>query len=189
MDSLPTFDCRGWHYVFQCYSPWQRWPASPLTRKHNGRGPRITVSMNSGSWWWTGRPGVLRFMGSQRVGHDWATELNWTKRRYCTLGQEKALCIPTAMKLGDGERIELAKPLRMETVGWLWTNVEMQTKLPHGIWRPNWEFWFPIKQGIMIQTTSNSQPKLIKLGARCKERDAQSQEETYPQNFWERQWI
>ena len=32
-----------------------------------------------GSWWWTGRPGVLRFMGSQRVGHDWATELNWTE--------------------------------------------------------------------------------------------------------------
>ena len=31
-----------------------------------------------GSWWWTGRPGVLRFMESQRVGHDWATELNWT---------------------------------------------------------------------------------------------------------------
>ena len=34
--------------------------------------------MNSGSWWWTGRPGVLQFMGSQRVGHDWATELNWS---------------------------------------------------------------------------------------------------------------
>ena len=34
--------------------------------------------VNSGSWWWTGRPGVLRFMGSQRVGHDWVTELNWT---------------------------------------------------------------------------------------------------------------
>ena len=33
--------------------------------------------VNSGSWWWTGRPGVPRFMGSQRVGHDWATELNW----------------------------------------------------------------------------------------------------------------
>ena len=31
--------------------------------------------INSGSWWWTGRPGVLRFMGSQRVRHDWATEL------------------------------------------------------------------------------------------------------------------
>ena len=35
------------------------------------------VWVDSGSWWWTGRPGVLRFMGSQRVGHDWATELNW----------------------------------------------------------------------------------------------------------------
>ena len=33
----------------------------------------------SGSWWWTGRPGVLRFMTSQRIGHDWATELNWTE--------------------------------------------------------------------------------------------------------------
>ena len=36
------------------------------------------VWVNSGSWWWTGRAGVLWFMGSQRVGHNWATELNWT---------------------------------------------------------------------------------------------------------------
>ena len=36
------------------------------------------VWVNSGHWWWTGRPGVLRFMGLQKVGHDWATELNWT---------------------------------------------------------------------------------------------------------------
>ena len=35
------------------------------------------VWVNSGSWWWTGKPGVLRFMGLQRVGHDWVTELNW----------------------------------------------------------------------------------------------------------------
>ena len=48
---------------------WDGWMASPT---------RWTwVWVNSGSWWWTGRPGVLRFMGSQRVGHDWATELNW----------------------------------------------------------------------------------------------------------------
>ena len=33
------------------------------------------VWVNSGSWWWTGWPGVLRFIGSQRVGHDWATDL------------------------------------------------------------------------------------------------------------------
>ena len=31
------------------------------------------------SWWWTGRPGMLQFMGSQRVGHNWATKLNWTE--------------------------------------------------------------------------------------------------------------
>ena len=37
------------------------------------------IWVNSGRWWWTGRPGVLRFMGSQRVGHDWATELNWRR--------------------------------------------------------------------------------------------------------------
>ena len=36
------------------------------------------IWVDSGSWWWTGRPGVLWFMGSQRVGHDWETELNWT---------------------------------------------------------------------------------------------------------------
>ena len=44
----------------------------------------ITDSMNMGlselqEWWWTGRPGVLWFMGPQRVGHNWATELNWTE--------------------------------------------------------------------------------------------------------------
>ena len=35
------------------------------------------VWVNSGSWWWTGRPGMLQFMESQRVGHDWVTELDW----------------------------------------------------------------------------------------------------------------
>ena len=33
------------------------------------------VWAGSGSWWWTGKPGVLQSMGSQRVGHDWGTEL------------------------------------------------------------------------------------------------------------------
>ena len=53
---------------------WDGWMASPT---------RWTwVWVNSGGWWWTGRPGVLRFMGWQRVGHDWATELNWTECIY-----------------------------------------------------------------------------------------------------------
>ena len=37
------------------------------------------VWVSSGSWWWTGRPGVLQSLGLQRVGHDWETELNWTE--------------------------------------------------------------------------------------------------------------
>ena len=37
------------------------------------------VSVNSRSWWWTGRLGVLWFMGSQRVGQDWATDLIWSE--------------------------------------------------------------------------------------------------------------
>ena len=36
------------------------------------------VWVSSGCWWWTGRPEVLQIMGSQRVRHDWATELYWT---------------------------------------------------------------------------------------------------------------
>ena len=39
------------------------------------------VWINSESWQWTGRPDVLQSMGSQRVGHDWGTELNWGKVR------------------------------------------------------------------------------------------------------------
>ena len=50
---------------------WDGWMAS-LTRW-------TWVWMNSGSWWWTERPGVLWFTGSQRVRHDWATELNWRR--------------------------------------------------------------------------------------------------------------
>ena len=46
---------------------WDGWMASPTWW--------TWVQVNSGSWWWTGRPGVLRFLGSQR-----ATELNWTER-------------------------------------------------------------------------------------------------------------
>ena len=48
---------------------WDGWMAS-LTQ-------RIWVWVYSWSWWWTGRPGMLQSMRSQRVGHDWATELNW----------------------------------------------------------------------------------------------------------------
>ena len=38
--------------------------------------------VNSRSWWWTGKPGMLQSIGSQRVGHDWATELNSTEASF-----------------------------------------------------------------------------------------------------------
>ena len=47
------------------------------------------VWVNSGSWWWTGRPGMLQSMGLQRVGHDWATELNRTGKREQKKEKEK----------------------------------------------------------------------------------------------------
>ena len=54
-------DDRGW-------DDWMAWPT------------RWTwIWVDSGSWWWTGKPGVMQFMGLQRVGHDWVTELNWTE--------------------------------------------------------------------------------------------------------------
>jgi len=49
---------------------WDGWMASPMQW--------TSVWVNSGSWWWTGRPGLLQSMGSQSVGHNWVTELNWT---------------------------------------------------------------------------------------------------------------
>ena len=39
----------------------------------------MSLNKYSGSWWWTERPGALKSMGLQRVGHDWVTELNWTR--------------------------------------------------------------------------------------------------------------
>ena len=48
---------------------WSGWMASPTWW--------TWIWVSSGSWWWTEKPGMLQSMGSQRVGHDWATELNW----------------------------------------------------------------------------------------------------------------
>ena len=62
---------------------WDGWMAS-LTQ-------RTWVCINSGSWWWTGRPGMLWSMGSQRVGHNWVTELNWSWTHWyvCATGRNE----------------------------------------------------------------------------------------------------
>ena len=53
---------------------WDGWMASPTWW--------TWVWVNSRSWWWTGRPGVLQSMGPQRIGYDWVTERNWSHREY-----------------------------------------------------------------------------------------------------------
>ena len=53
---------------------WDGWTASPTRR--------TWVWVSSKTWWWTGRPGVLQSMGSRKVRHDWATELNWTESSF-----------------------------------------------------------------------------------------------------------
>ena len=55
---------------------WDGWMASPTQW--------TWVWANSGSWWWTGRPGVLQSLWSQRVGHDWVTDMNWTLNMFST---------------------------------------------------------------------------------------------------------
>ena len=60
---------------------WEGWMASPTQW--------TWVWASSGSWWGTGRPGLLQSMGWQRVGHHWVTELNWEMVR---LSEYNALC-------------------------------------------------------------------------------------------------
>jgi len=74
--------------LLSCFN--SRWERKREKERHTHRQinkqlqSRFIFWVNSGSWWWTGRPGVLWFVGLQRVGHDWATELNWTELNHNT---------------------------------------------------------------------------------------------------------
>ena len=72
-----------------------RWLASPIQC--------TWVWVDSGSWWWTGRPGMLWFMGSQRVGHDWVTELNWTVGVACIFLRLVVCQLPNLLLFSVGE--------------------------------------------------------------------------------------
>ena len=63
---------RDWGKEEKGTTGWDGWMASPTWQ--------TWVWVNSRSWWWTGRPGMLWFMELQRVGHNWVAELNWTER-------------------------------------------------------------------------------------------------------------
>ena len=80
---------------------------------------RAWVWVNSRSWWWTGRPGVLRFMGSQWVGPDRVAELNWTRelsevlvRSHRGMGPSPEVPLVTFLRPG--------KWLWVPTLPWFW---------------------------------------------------------------------
>ena len=86
---------------------WEGWVASPTQL--------IWICISSRSWWWTGRPGVLQSMGSQRVGHDWAAELKLTdlmlKFQYFGHLMQRANSLEKNLMLGKigGKRTGLQK--------------------------------------------------------------------------------
>ena len=94
---------------------WDGWMASPTQWRW--------IWVNSGSWWWTGRPGVLWSMGSLRVGHNWGTELNWTVSR---LGEKKfwwtlndILSVSTSSCVWSPQTVQLQKPVNSDSLSWL----------------------------------------------------------------------
>ena len=83
---------------------WDGWMASPTQW--------IWVWVNSRSWWWTGRPGVLQSKGSQRVGQDWETELNWFRALH--------ICwIKSAIKSGLLSHPMLVGILNLGVISWI----------------------------------------------------------------------
>ena len=69
---------------------WDGWMSSPT---------RLTwVWVSSRSWWWTGKPGMLQSMGSQTVGHDWVTELNWFTWLWCAGRIPEVFFLPSSLK-------------------------------------------------------------------------------------------
>ena len=66
------------------------------------------VWVDSGSWWWTGRPGVLLFMGSQRVGHNWETELTWMSSEIGLIMMETGMHGRKQNETTNGSRQSLA---------------------------------------------------------------------------------
>ena len=111
------------------------------------------VWVGSGSWLWTGRPGMLRFIGSQRIGHKWAAELNWTD----------PVC--HAISFDVQERLTCCSPLvaQSDTNEWLnWTDVGIiniwflpnwnQTKTLHwSLCLHGWTHCWPLPSSVFIK--------------------------------------
>ena len=104
---------KDWGQEEKGMTGWDGWMASPTWW--------TWVWVNSESWWWTGWPGMLRFMGSQRVRHYWVTELNWT---------------------------DLVNLIMFASIHWpcnttTATTTESEDKKGSKFWLPHWMFHFP----------------------------------------------
>ena len=119
------------------------WMASP---------PRWAwVWITSGSWWWTGRPGVLQFMGSQRVRYNWATKLNWTKG-------DHVICSPNydgfennwvlLLKNAPGQQVWTGIPSRLCGMVTLITHSSLHKTLKHVTQRPERKDMAKIQQAL-----------------------------------------
>ena len=76
------------------------------------------LGVNSRSWWWTGRPGMLQSMGSQRVGHDWTTVLNWTEPDYLSLLLNFAMQETRVWFLGWEDPLEKEMATQSNILAW-----------------------------------------------------------------------
>ena len=103
------------------------------------------VWISSGIWWWTGKPGVLQSMGSQRVRHDWATELDWTELNNGTF----------SLKVHQRGRVPWGRPLciilitkqKLKSKKQLQLGVRIGSSLQHddwsmpGFWQHDYALW------------------------------------------------
>ena len=88
ISALPNDAFELWHWRRLLTVPWTARRSSQsvlkeISSEYSLEGLMLKLTQwtwgwaSSRSWWWTGKPGVLQSMGAQRIGHDWATELNW----------------------------------------------------------------------------------------------------------------
>ena len=99
------------------------------------------VWVNSGSWWWTGRLGVLRFMGSQRVRHDWVTELNWSTVN-CGFGILNIYSLKKNPDAGKDSRREEKGTTEDEMAGW-------HHRLDGRVWVNSGSWWWTGRPGML----------------------------------------
>ena len=97
---------------------------------------------SSGSWWWTGKPGVLQSVGLQRVGHDWVTELNWTAFPWTVKVQMLPEFFPVGTSLSSASDCLMASHMKslLTTLLWPGLRCSMKSSLINPLSSPFWVF-------------------------------------------------